>query len=150
MNDRAAFARLVQVLAPWKHQLVFVGEWAHRLYRLHPMAEAPAYPPLATLDADVAFAERERLEGSIKAQLLAAGFQEQLMGNHQPPVSQYTLGEDEPSGFYAGCGRSSPCARGTRISGWRIARWSRRCVLRSSIAGRSPDTDHAYRRCFAD
>lgn len=23
------------------------------------------------------------------------------MGNHQPPVSQYTLGEDEPSGFYA-------------------------------------------------
>lgn len=101
MNDRLAFARLVQALSPWKHQLVFVGGWAHRLYRLHPMAAAPAYPPLVTLDADVAFAEREPLEGSIKAQLLAAGFEEQLMGNHQPPVSQYTLGEDDPSGFYA-------------------------------------------------
>jgi hypothetical protein len=101
MNDRAAFAKLVQVLSPWKHQLVFVGGWAYRLYRLHPMAEVPAYQPLATLDADVAFAEREPLEGSIKAQLLAAGFEEQLTGSHQPPVSKYTLGEDEPNGFYA-------------------------------------------------
>lgn len=101
MNDRPAFSRLVQALSPWGHQLVFVGGWAHRLYRLHPMAEAPAYQPLATLDADVAFAEREPLEGNIKAQLLAAGFEEQLTGNHQPPVSQYTLGEDELSGFYA-------------------------------------------------
>lgn len=101
MTDRAAFARLVEALSPWSQQVVFVGGWAHRLYRLHPWAEAPAYQPLATLDADVAFAEREKLEGSIKARLLAAGFQEQLTGNHKPPASQYTLGEDEPSGFYA-------------------------------------------------
>ena len=101
MNDRAAFARLAEVLSPWKHQLVFVGGWAHRLYRLHPMAQAPAYQPLATLDADVAFAEREPLDGDIKARLLTAGFKEELTGNHHPPVSQYTFGEDEHSGFYA-------------------------------------------------
>lgn len=80
MTDRAAFARLVEALSPWSQQVVFVGGWAHRLYRLHDLAETPAYQPLATLDADVAFAERERLEGSIKQRLLAAGFQEQLTG----------------------------------------------------------------------
>jgi hypothetical protein len=53
-----------------------------------------------TLDADVAFAEGERLEGSIRARLLEAGFVESLTGNHRPPVSQYTLGDDG-SGFYA-------------------------------------------------
>ncbi|NID15460.1 GSU2403 family nucleotidyltransferase fold protein [Luteibacter yeojuensis] len=101
MNDRAAFAKLVETLSPWGHQLVFIGGWAHRLYRLHPKADAPAYQPLATLDADVAFSEGERLEGSIKACLQEAGFEEQLTGNHRPPVSQYTLGDDDAGGFYA-------------------------------------------------
>lgn len=100
MNDRESFATLAQTLAPWADQLVFVGGWAHRLYRLHPKATRPAYQPLATLDADVAFAERERLEGSIKLGLQQAGFKEQLTGTHRPPVSQYTLG-DESGGFYA-------------------------------------------------
>lgn len=101
MNDRQAFAKLVAALAPWSRQLVFVGGWAHRLYRLHPKAGTPAYQPLATLDADVAFAEREQLQGSILANLQDAGFQEQLTGNHRPPVSKYTLGKEEPGGFYA-------------------------------------------------
>jgi hypothetical protein len=101
MSERAAFARLVRVLSPWAHQFVFVGGWAHRLYRLHPLADAPPYQPLATLDVDVAFAEHAPLEGDIRGQLLAAGFQEELTGNHHPPVSQYILGEDAPSGFYA-------------------------------------------------
>ncbi|HEY9133670.1 MAG TPA: GSU2403 family nucleotidyltransferase fold protein [Dyella sp.] len=101
MNDRAAFARLVETLSPWAPQLVFVGGWAHRLYRLHPKADVPVYQPLTTLDADVAFGARDILEGSIKTRLQEAGFEEQLTGNHQPPVSQYTLGEDEAGGFYA-------------------------------------------------
>lgn len=101
LNDRAAFVRLVRALSPWAHQFVFVGGWAHQLYRLHPLAEVPAYQPLTTLDADIAFAERAPLEGDIKSRLLAAGFEEQLTGNHRPPVSQYTLGKDEHSGFYA-------------------------------------------------
>jgi len=100
MNDREAFARLLEALEPWGDKLVFVGGWAHRLYRMHPMAGAVAYQPLATLDADVAFAEREHLEGNIRVRLLEAGFQQVLTGTHQPPVSQYTLGE-EGNGFYA-------------------------------------------------
>jgi hypothetical protein len=100
MNNREAFVTLLDALAPWGDRLVFVGGWAHRLYRLHPKAGMVAYQPLATLDADVAFADREHLEGDIRARLLDAGFQQVLMGRHQPPVSQYTLGE-EGNGFYA-------------------------------------------------
>ncbi len=94
MNDREAFARLLEALAPWGAQLVFVGGWAHRLYRLHPAAQKLAYQPLATLDADVAFGEREQLEGNIRTRMLDAGFQEVLTGTHRPPVSQYTLGDE--------------------------------------------------------
>lgn len=101
MNDREAFAKLIEALAPWGHQLVFVGGWAHRLYRFHPRAVVPAYQPLATLDVDVAFAQREQLDGNIQARLRDAGFEQQLTGEHRPPVSRYTLGEDGPGGFYA-------------------------------------------------
>ena len=100
MSETQAFGRLIAGLSPWLEQLVFVGGWAFRLYRLHPDAQVPAYRPVVTLDADVAFAEGERLEGSIRARLLEAGFVESLTGNHRPPVSQYTLGDDG-SGFYA-------------------------------------------------
>lgn len=100
MSEQRAFGRLVESLEPWLDRLVFVGGWAFRLYRLHPSAEIPAYRPVVTLDADVAFAEGERLEGSIRQRLVEAGFVENLMGSHDPPVSEYTLGDD-PSGFYA-------------------------------------------------
>lgn len=100
MNDREAFSKLVEALHPWLHQLVFVGGWAHRLYRLHPSAGNPDYHPLLTKDADVAFSNRARFEGSIKSRLQEAGFKETLMGRHKPPVSQYVLG-DEGGGFYA-------------------------------------------------
>ena len=100
MSEQLVFGRLVTSLLPWLAQLVFVGGWAFRLYRLHPQANLPAYRPVATLDADVAFAEREHLEGNIRARLLDTGFVENLMGNHRPPVSQYTL-VDDASGFYA-------------------------------------------------
>lgn len=100
MSDRIAFARLAQALSPWAHQLVYVGGWAHRLYRLHPRAQVPGYQPLATLDADVAVPNRDAMEGSIKSRLADAGFNEEFTGEHHPPVSQYTLGE-EHGGFYA-------------------------------------------------
>ena len=101
MNDHQAFARLVGALAPWGSRFLFVGGWAHRLYRLHPDAASPPYRPLATLDADVAFAQHERLEGDIRASLQRAGFEQELTGSHRPPVSRYTLGKDGPAGFYA-------------------------------------------------
>lgn len=100
MNDLEAFGRLVGALAPWQSQLVVVGGWAHRLYRHHHLAELPEYRPLTTLDADLAFGSGPQLQGNIKSALDAAGFKEDLFGQHQPPVSQYTLG-DEGAGFYA-------------------------------------------------
>jgi hypothetical protein len=100
MKDADDFAKLAVALTPWRNQLVIVGGWAHRLYRQHPLAESPAYMPLTTKDADVAFASDERLSGNIQTALIEAGFKENLSGDHRPPVSQYTLG-DEDSGFYA-------------------------------------------------
>jgi hypothetical protein len=101
MNDREAFATLVDALSPWNGQLVFVGGWAHRLYRLHPRAGTLGYQPLVTLDADIAFGDREQLEGNIQARLYEFGFREELSGSHKPPVSKYTLGKDGSQGFYA-------------------------------------------------
>lgn len=100
MNDFAEFARLVEALAPWRHQLVFVGGWAHRLYRQHPSASTPGYAPLATRDADVAFKTWETFAGSIQQALADAGFSEHLTGDYRPPVAKYSLGH-ESSGFYA-------------------------------------------------
>jgi hypothetical protein len=88
MNDLEAFAKLVQALAPWRQQLIFIGGWGHRLHRLDPRANQPA------------FANKEPLEGDIKQSLLEYGFQEELSGDHRPPAASYTLG-DEGHGFYA-------------------------------------------------
>jgi hypothetical protein len=38
----ASFARFVESLRPWLHQVVVVGGWAHRLYRLHPGLQRPS------------------------------------------------------------------------------------------------------------
>jgi hypothetical protein len=53
-TDLANFARLIDSIEPWLDQVVIIGGWAHRLYRLDPSARAVEYPPLTTLDADVA------------------------------------------------------------------------------------------------
>lgn len=101
-DDRAAFVRLLRALAPWSSQLVVVGGWAHRLHRLAPQAVAPGYAPVVTLDADLAFGHGVRLQGDLRGSLRAAGFEQQLTGEHRPPVSRYVLGEGEPgAGFYA-------------------------------------------------
>ena len=100
MNDFAALARLIQAIEPWRAHLVIVGGWAHRLYRFHPMANVPTYQPLLTRDTDLAFANQAPLEGDIKSALAHAGFIEELSGTHQPPVTRYTLGDDD-AGFYA-------------------------------------------------
>ena len=53
-DDVRSFARLVDVLEPWLGQVVIIGGWAHRLYRIHPLVQPLDYDPLATFDADVA------------------------------------------------------------------------------------------------
>lgn len=99
MDDFAAFARLLDALSPWLNHLVIVGGWAHRLYRFDRLAQPPAYRPLTTKDADLAFAPNAPLTGDIGAALLAAGFDQELSGEHIPPVTEYKLGGQEQEFF---------------------------------------------------
>ncbi|MGH9860024.1 MAG: hypothetical protein ACRD5F_08390 [Candidatus Acidiferrales bacterium] len=48
------FGRLILALEPWLNQVVIIGGWAHRLYRLDPRAQALSYAPILTLDTGVA------------------------------------------------------------------------------------------------
>jgi hypothetical protein len=100
VNELEAFARLARAIEPWRAHLVLVGGWAHRLYRFHPAANALPYRPLLTRDTDLAFDPHSPLEGDIMEALVAAGFREELSGEHSPPVTRYMLGEDD-AGFYA-------------------------------------------------
>lgn len=49
--DVEYFARLIEALDPWLDQVVIIGGWAHRLYRLHPLAQPLDYQPLGTLES---------------------------------------------------------------------------------------------------
>jgi hypothetical protein len=94
-----AFARLIEALDSWLDQVAIIGGWAHRLYRLHPRAQPLPYPPLTTFDSDVAVPPWiEAKETSIRERLLAAGFQEEFVGEDRPPATHYRLGEH--GGFY--------------------------------------------------
>jgi hypothetical protein len=101
VNDRESFQRLVAALAPWLDYVVVVGGWAHQLYRLHPHAQEVDYPPLMTLDTDVAVpAKLPVVAQNIRSRLLAHGFTEELVGDSRPPATHYHL-RGETSGFYA-------------------------------------------------
>jgi hypothetical protein len=94
------FARLVEALEPWLDQVVFVGGWAHRLYRLDPRAEVLPYPALTTLDGDVAVPVKiEVKQATIRERLIDAGFQEEFVGDDRPPATHYHLGPE--GAFYA-------------------------------------------------
>lgn len=99
-RDVEAFVRTVEALEFYLDDLVFIGGWAHYLYSLRPEAIPLAFTPLTTKDADVALplnlAARTQ---SISHRLIAAGFEERLSGDHQPPVSEYRLGKED-DGFY--------------------------------------------------
>jgi len=69
VDDSEAFARLLTALRPWLGQLVVVGGWAHRLHRLHPLANPPGHLPLRTRDADLAFSADEALAGDVRTAL---------------------------------------------------------------------------------
>jgi hypothetical protein len=95
MDDLQDLARLANALRPWLGELVIVGGWAHRLYRMLPNVPTLAYQPLRTRDADVAFSATSSLVGNMGAALKAAGFREELAGEHTPPVTWYRLGGDD-------------------------------------------------------
>jgi len=87
MEDLANFARLVEALRPWLTHLVIVGGWAHRLHRFHPLATSQEYQSLRTRDVDLAFSPSAPLEGDLRNALKQAGFEEELSGEHTPPVT---------------------------------------------------------------
>ena len=100
MNDVESIARLIDALSPWQQSLVIVGGWAHRLHRLAPGAQTPSYEPLRTQDADIAFSTDAGPTGDMAGALKRAGFEEEVVGEHRPPVTSYRLGK-EHNGFYA-------------------------------------------------
>src|SRR4029077_10933923 len=96
-NDN--FSRLIAALEPWLEQVVIVGGWAHRLYRLEPRAQRPEYTPLMTLDTELPIPLHLPIrETEIRERLVASGFQEEWLGDDNPPATHYRLSEEE-SGF---------------------------------------------------
>lgn len=95
------FGRLIEALDPWLSNVVIIGGWAHRLYRSHPLAQKIDYPPLFTVDADVAVPQHLPVgESNVVERLRKYGFEENFLGDDQPPVTRYTLGSDD-FGFFA-------------------------------------------------
>jgi hypothetical protein len=93
-SETEAFARLIVAIEPWLGEIVVIGGWAHRLYRLHPSAQTLDYTPLATFDADIAIPSRvSRRDQDIRERLLAADFSEEPLGNDTPPATHYQLSE---------------------------------------------------------
>jgi hypothetical protein len=92
--DEVGFARVVGALRPYLDDLVFVGGWAHRLFRLHRLAQPQPFRPLMTMDADIAApASLRPRSASIRQLLLEAKFKEEFSGDQKPPRTAYRLGE---------------------------------------------------------
>ena len=101
VSESDYFARLVEALEPWLDRVVIIGGWAHRLYRLHPLAQPLDYEPLGTFDADVAVPLDLHATGEqIRERLLAREFREELMGDTNPPAAHYRVQSGDNS-FYA-------------------------------------------------
>jgi hypothetical protein len=99
--DLENLGRLVDALTPWLDQVVIIGGWAHRLYRFHPFAQRLEYPPLMTLDADIAVPGGLKVKGQdIHERLIANGFRAEFLGHHKPPATRYQLSA-QGGGFYA-------------------------------------------------
>ncbi len=100
-SDNEQFARLIVALEPWLTQMVIIGGWAHRLYRLDPRAQHIEYLPLTTLDTDIAVPARLKIiDTDVRERLITHGFEEERLGSDQPPATHYRLG-DAKTGFYA-------------------------------------------------
>lgn len=92
-QDLTSFAKLLTALEPWLNQVVIIGGWAHRLYRMHPQAQPLEYLPLMTLDTDIALPPLLSIRGQdIFKRLRAQGFTEEFLGDDHPPATHYHLG----------------------------------------------------------
>src|SRR5690349_5958121 len=100
-SDLAAFRKLIDALEPWLSEVVIIGGWAHRLFRHRAEAQPVGYDALITLDTDVAVPARLTVKDEdLRSRLRAAGFEEEFLGEDQPPATHYRLGKDDGS-FYA-------------------------------------------------
>jgi len=100
-SDVEYFACLVDALEPWLGQVVIIGGWAHRLYRLHPLAQTLDCEPLGTFDTDVAVPLNLPATGEqIHERLLGRDFHEDLLGDTRPPAAHYRVQSGDTS-FYA-------------------------------------------------
>jgi hypothetical protein len=91
-QDQEKFCQVVDALRPWLHEVVFAGGWAHRLHRLHVLADSPGYLPLMTKDVDVALGTLSVADTDVRDALRASGFQEAMSGDARPPITHYQLG----------------------------------------------------------
>src|SRR6266853_1567788 len=95
-----AFSKFIVAIEPWLGEVVLVGGWAHRLYRLDPRARKLDYLPLTTLDGDVAVPHKlTKEESTVRKRLLEAGFEEEFTGEDRPPATHYHYRKG--GGFYA-------------------------------------------------
>ena len=95
------FVRLLQALDPWLNQVVIIGGWAYRLYRLHSLSQRLGFSPLTTFDADIAVPKKLlAVDQDLGERLKASGFKAEFLGHFRPPVTHYSLGENA-RGFYA-------------------------------------------------
>src|SRR6266576_1189095 len=93
---KCAICRLIVALEPWLTQVVIIGGWAHRLYLLHPSAQHIEYLPLTTLDTDIAVSARLKvIDTDVRGRLIANGFEEERLGQDQPPATRYCLGRED-------------------------------------------------------
>lgn len=100
-SENRALARLVMALGDFRSDVVFIGGWAHRLLRLHPLSKtAVDFEPLFSEDVDMVLpAKVVARDEDLGESLRLAGFKEHFVGEHRPPVTHYRLGEE--GAFYA-------------------------------------------------
>jgi hypothetical protein len=72
-TDVEYFARLVEALDPWLDQVVIIGGWAHRLYRLQPPHSKQFNIDVCRLHRVCAMTAVVGLRRSIHRQLPAVG-----------------------------------------------------------------------------
>ena len=74
-TDDEKFGRLLEALRPSLGDLVIIGGWAHALFRNHPLARELGYPPLRTVDVDVALVSRvPPTHSDLRGRLIRAGY----------------------------------------------------------------------------
>jgi hypothetical protein len=87
-------------LRPYRGDVLVVGGWAHRLLRLHPLAQGVEFESIRTQDVDLVIPGKIPPRGEELGRLLTqAGFTEHFLGEEQPPVTHYQLGDEAT--FYA-------------------------------------------------